>query len=73
MGTAIRWPMPFIDHFTDAANDLRQAENNLAQAQVSQEADEALRATIELAGARIAFAILAAADLLGPAEGTGLE
>jgi hypothetical protein len=35
------------------------------------ESQESLRATVELAGARIALAVLASADLLGPNEGAG--
>jgi hypothetical protein len=63
--------MAFIDNFTEAEQDVRDAETHLADARKGGDGEEALRATVELAGARIALAILALADLLGPNEGAG--
>jgi hypothetical protein len=63
--------MAFIDHFRDAEQNVRNASASLKDAQQKREREEALRATVELSGARIALAVLAAADLLGPNEGAG--
>jgi hypothetical protein len=63
--------MAFIDNFRDAEQDVRDAAATLSLAQENRDREEALRATVELAGARIALAVLAAADLLGPNEGAG--
>ena len=56
--------MAFIDTFTAAEQAVRDAQARLADARENGEEQEALRATVELSGARIALAILASADLL---------
>ena len=63
--------MAFIDTFRDAEQDLRNAKARLAEAQANRDEQGIFAASVELAGARIAFAILASADLLGPNEGAG--
>jgi hypothetical protein len=63
--------MAFIDTLQTAEQDLRNARASLSEAQKNRDQAEALRATVELAGAQIAVAVLAAADLLGPMEGAG--
>jgi hypothetical protein len=61
--------MAFIDDFNDAKQAVRDAEARVAEALRIREQPEALRATHELAGARIALAIFSSANLLGPLEG----
>jgi hypothetical protein len=64
--------MVFIDTFRDAEQAVRDATARLSEAERNREPQETLlRATVELAGARIALAVLASADLLGPNEGAG--
>ena len=60
--------MAFIDTFRDAEQAVRDAT---AHAERAPDQQEALIAAIELAGARIALAVLASADLRGPNEGAG--
>ena len=64
--------MAFIDTFTAAEQAVRDAQARLADARESREEQEALRATVELSGARIALAILASADLLSGNGGAGV-
>jgi hypothetical protein len=64
--------MAFIDTFTAAEQAVRDAQERLADARDSREEQEALRATVELSGARIALAILASADLLSENKGAGV-
>jgi hypothetical protein len=65
--------MAFIDTFTAAEQAVRDAQERLADARDSREEQEALRATVELSGARIALAILASADLLSENKGAGVS
>jgi hypothetical protein len=68
---APRIAQAFIDTFSDAEQAVRDAEASLLEARENRDQQEALRATLELAGARIALFVLASADLLGPNEGAG--
>jgi hypothetical protein len=61
----------FIDTLTAAEQAVRDAQERLAVVRDNGPEQEALRATVELSGARIALAILAAADLLSENRGAG--
>lgn len=66
--------MAFIDTFTAAEQAVRDAQERLADVRDNeQQEQEALRATLELSGARIALAILASADLLSENKGAGVS
>ncbi len=65
--------MAFIDTYNDAEQAVREATATLDLADENHDEQAALRATVDLAGARIALAVLAAADLLGPNEGAGSD
>ena len=58
--------MAFIDTYRDAERAVREAEAAVSSARDQQ---EALRAAVELAGARIALAILASADSASENQG----
>jgi hypothetical protein len=64
--------MAFIDTFTAAEQAVRDAQARLADARDNGEEQEALRATLELSGARIALAILASADLFSENRGADI-
>lgn len=61
--------MAFIDDFNEAKQAVQDAKRRMDDALQDRDQAAALRATHELAGARIALAILSSANLLGPLEG----
>jgi hypothetical protein len=63
----------FVDALTAAEQAVRDAQERLANVRDNGQEQEALRATLELSGARIALAILAAADRLSENKGAGIS